>query len=127
MPDQKIKLSDLQLMVMKALWEHRTLSVSETHKLLNQEKPMALTTVATLLKRLQEKDIIGAEKQGRKLVYFPLVSESEVKNSMLGNMLQHLFNGKPAELVHHLVDHDDISEQDLNKIRQILTQEKEND
>ncbi|WP_395373595.1 BlaI/MecI/CopY family transcriptional regulator [Marinicella sp. W31] len=127
MPDQKIKLSDLQLMIMKVLWKHRSLSVSETHSLLNQKKPMALTTVATLLKRLQEKDIINAEKQGRKLVYFPLVSESDVKNSMLGNMLQHLFNGKPAELVHHLVDNDEISEKDLNKIRQILAQEKEND
>ena len=127
MPDQKIKLSDLQIMVMKVLWEHRTLSVSETHTLLNQSKPMALTTVATVLKRLQEKDIVGSEKQGRKLVYFPQVSESDVRNSMLGNMLEHLFNGKPAELVHHLVDNDEISESDLNKIRKILTQEKEND
>ena len=78
---QPIKLSDLQLLVMKVLWDHGKLSVSDAHQLLNEKKEMALTTVATLLKRMHEKDIVAFEKQGRQHLYYALISEQEVKTS----------------------------------------------
>ena len=127
MANTPIKLSDLQISVMKVLWENGKLSVSDAHKLLNQNKELALTTVATLLKRMQEKGIVDHEKQGRQYLYFPLVSEKDVKSSMLSNMLSSLFDGKPEELVHHLVAQDDVAEKDLEKIRQLLLQGKQND
>ena len=46
---------------------------------------------------------------------------------MLSNMLSHLFNDKPAELVHHLVDQDNITENELMLIRKILAKESTND
>ena len=124
---KNIKLSNLQISVMKVLWTHGKLNVSSTHQLLNQVKPLALTTVATLLKRMEEKGIVGFEKQGRQHVYFSHISEADVKSSMLSNMLSHLFNDKPAELVHHLVDQDNITEDELMLIRKILAKESTND
>lgn len=124
MKKEHIKLSNLQISVMKILWEHEKLSVSQAHQLLNQHKPMALTTVATLLKRMHEKSIVGFEKVGRQHLYYPLVSEREVKSSMLSNMINHLFNNEPAELVHHLVDQKDISEDELSLIRKMLERSK---
>ncbi|MBL4659358.1 MAG: BlaI/MecI/CopY family transcriptional regulator, partial [Alcanivoracaceae bacterium] len=62
---KNIKLSNLQISVMKVLWTHGKMNVSSTHQLLSQAKPLALTTVATLLKRMEEKKIVGFEKQGR--------------------------------------------------------------
>ena len=122
-----MKLSNLQISVMKILWNNEQISVRNVHKLMNEVKPIALTTVATLLKRMEEKNIVGFEKNGRQHVYFPLISESDVKSSMLGNMLSHLFNNKPAELVHHLVDQDNMNEDELVLIRKILSQEASND
>ena len=119
-----IKLSDLQLLVMKVLWDHGRLSVSDAHQLLNRKKEMALTTVATLLKRMQEKDIVAFEKDGRQHLYYALISEAEVKTSMLSNILANLFNGNPSELVHHLVAQDEVEQSDLDKIKQLLAQGK---
>ena len=127
MSTKNIKLSNLQISVMKILWNNEQISVRNVHKLMNEVKPIALTTVATLLKRMEEKNIVGFEKNGRQHVYFPLISESDVKSSMLGNMLSHLFNNKPAELVHHLVDQDNMTEDELVLIRKILSQEASND
>ncbi len=124
MKEEHIKLSNLQISVMKILWSQKRLSVSQAHKLLNKEKTMALTTVATLLKRMHEKGIVGFEKVGRQHFYHPLISEREVKSSMLGNMINHLFNNEPAELVHHLVDQEDISEDELTLIRKMLARSK---
>ena len=119
---KSIKLSNLQLVVLKVLWEKGPLTVAEVHSQVSIQRVLALTTVATLLKRLQEKDFVAFEKQGRSHLYYPLVSEKEVKSSMLGNMLQHLFDGKPDDLVHHLVDRNEINEEDLAKIKHLFSQ-----
>lgn len=120
-----IKLSQPQLDVMKILWQGGKSSVSEVHKQLNQTKPLALTTVATVLKRLKEKDIVAFEKQGRHYLYFAQVSENAVQSSMLGNLLKGLFNGKPEALVHQLVDQEDVSDEDIRKIKKMLSQNQE--
>ena len=109
-------------MVMKVLWKHGKTSVAEAHHYLNQQKEMALTTVATLLKRMAEKEIVGFEKEGRQLLYFPLISEQETKTSMLSSLLSNLFNDNPTELVHHLVSRDEVNQDDLDKIQALLKQ-----
>jgi BlaI family transcriptional regulator, penicillinase repressor len=125
--NKPVKLSELQLTVMKVLWQHQRLSVSQAQQLLNEQKPMALTTVATLLKRMHEKNIVHAEKQGRQFFYSPAITEAEVKTSMLSNLLNHLFDGNPSELVHHLVAQDEVKQDDIAKIQQLIDQEKSND
>lgn len=125
--NQAVKLSQSQLEVMKILWQQPKLSVSEVHQHLSQHKPLALTTVATVLKRLQEKGIVGHEKAGRQYLYHAKVTEGEVQSSMLGNLLDHLFNGKPETLVHHLVDQETVSNEDLKKIKALLDKEVNDD
>ena len=125
--NKPIKLSQSQIDVMKVLWQSPKLSVSDVHQQLNQHKPLALTTVATMLKRLQEKDIVGFEKVGRQFLYFAQISEAEVRSSMLGSLLTHLFDGEPEALVHHLVDQESVSDEDLKKIKDLLDQEVKRD
>lgn len=125
--DSKIKLSDLQIQLMKILWMHEKLPASEVHRLVNEQKELAPTTVATLLKRLQEKGCVDHEKQGRQFLYFAKVSEEEVKKSMLGSMLQNLFDGSPEQLVHHLVGQEDVKKSDLDKIHALLEKGKDHE
>ena len=125
--NQQVKLSQPQIELMKVLWAGGKLSVNEVHQQLNQAKPLAPTTVATMLKRLEEKDIVGFEKSGRQHLYYAQVSEAEVQSSMLGNLLDHLFNGQPDALVHHLVDQESVSQADLKKIKALLDQEVSDD
>jgi BlaI family penicillinase repressor len=122
-----IKLSQAQIELMKVLWQQDKLSVSQVHEQLSLHKPLALTTVATMLKRLQEKGIVGHEKSGRQYLYSARVSEHEVRSSMLGSLLNHLFDGEPEALVHHLVDQESVSEDDLQKIKALLDQEVNRD
>ncbi|MBV1911914.1 MAG: BlaI/MecI/CopY family transcriptional regulator [Kangiellaceae bacterium] len=122
MSGKSVKLSELQLMVMKVLWRHKKLSVSETHQILNRQKEMAPTTVATLLKRMHEKEILNVEKEGRQFLYSPAISENDVKTSMLSSILDSLFDGSPTELVHHLVAQDEVNQNDLDRIKQLLSE-----
>lgn len=123
--DSKIKLSDLQLMLMKVLWREGRLSAAEVHKLVSQEKELAPTTVSTMLKRMEDKQWLGYEKQGRQFLYYPLISEDDVKTSMLSSLLANLFDGRPEQLVHHLVDSEEVKPSDLEKIQSLLAKDQQ--
>lgn len=125
--DNKVKLSDLQLMLMKVLWREGRLSASAVHKLVSEEKALAPTTVSTMLKRMEEKQLLAYQKQGRQFLYYPIVSEDDVKTSMLSNLLANLFDGQPEQLVHHLVDSKEVESSDLTKIKALLAQHKNTD
>ena len=120
--DSKIKLSDLQLLLIKVLWQYGKLSASEVHKIVADQRELAPTTVATMLKRMQEKDWLGYEKQGRQFLFFAKISENDVKTSMLRNLLANLFDGSPEQLVNHLVHSDDVAKGDLEKIQAMLAE-----
>ena len=66
-----------------------------------------VSTVATLLSRLEKKGVVTHRKEGRQFVYRATVSRGDVRSSMVRGLTRTLFGGDPAALVQHLVvDHD---------------------
>ena len=51
-------LSDLQLAVMRVLWDKGEASAADVHRALRHSRPMAITTVATLLARLEKRAML---------------------------------------------------------------------
>jgi len=115
---EPVHLSDTQLELMRVLWRHGeadTKTVCEGLK-----KPLAYTTVATLLKRLEKRGIIEARAEDRKFIYVPLVSEDEVMTSMVTSLIGTLFKGDSSALVSHLLKKEEVSEDDLEKITRMI-------
>lgn len=117
---EKIKLDDLQLKIMKVLWRHKEASVVEILEELKNEREFALTTVATVLKRLHKKEIVDYRKVGRQFIYFPLISESQTRQSMTQSLVQKLFGGKSSILVNHLLQSSEFDEEELEHLRQLI-------
>ena len=113
-------LSDLQLSILRILWKRGEASAAEVQSALGKERPLALTTVATLLSRLEKRGILRHRNEGRLFVYSPMVSEDEVSHSMLGALVESVFGGDPAELISHLVARRDVSSGDLDRMRQLI-------
>lgn len=122
---QPVKLSETQLAIMRALWEAGEASTTAVHAALSPVTKQAYTTVATLLKRLDDRGVIASRREGRELIYRPLVSESDVRRSMVGDLVRNLFKGDPNALVSHLVDEKAIDEDDLDAIAQLIDQGEE--
>lgn len=115
-----IRLSDLQLDILKVLWKREQATTSEVHQSLAGSRDLAYTTVATLLKRLEEKGAIGHHQNGRQYVYFPRVGEGEIRSSMVIRLLDRLFRGDPAALVNHLLGDEQLAESDLRRIETLI-------
>jgi BlaI family penicillinase repressor len=122
-----IKLSDLQLDILKVLWARQQATTSEVHQALASSRDLAYTTVATLLKRLEEKGAIGHQQDGRQYVFFPKVEESEVRSSMVIKLLERLFRGDPAALVNHLLGDERLAESDLRQFEDLISNRSDKD
>jgi BlaI family penicillinase repressor len=117
-------LSDLQLAVMRVLWDKSEAPAIDVQRALKRTRPMAITTVATLLARLEKRGMVSHRADGRTFVYRPRVSEGDVRRSMLAGLVENLFRGDPAEVVQHLLASSDVSAGDISKIRELVDDAK---
>jgi predicted transcriptional regulator len=113
-------LSGLQLDVVRVLWRRREASAAEVHAALEDERGLALTTVSTILTRLEKRGIVRHRVEGRTFIYRAAVSEPQVRHSMVGSLLDSVFQGDPAELVNQLLSARDLSPGDLDRIRAMV-------
>lgn len=124
---QEVSLSDLQLMVMRALWEKPGSSTADVVEVLRTERSLAHTTVATLLTRLEKRGLVISSRDGRQLTYHAAVSESQVKRSMVSGLLSSLFAGDARALLTHLLREDEIKATDLEQMRALLNKKEKRD
>ncbi len=117
---QEIGLSDLQLAVMRVLWDSGESATATVAAVLAEQRGLAHTTVATLLSRLEKRGVVDSKRDGRQLVYRARVPESAVRRSMVSGLLGSLFGGDAKALVAHLLEEDEIAPQDLQRVRELL-------
>jgi predicted transcriptional regulator len=115
-----LELSELQLAVMRVLWQRKKAAVAEVQEALQAERGLALTTVATVLTRLEKAGLVSHRAAGRHYVYRPLVSEEEVRRSMVSVLAERLFEGDVAALVSHLVNAREVKPGDLARVKQLI-------
>jgi len=115
-----LELSELQLAVMRVLWQRKKAAVAEVQEALEPERGLALTTVATVLTRLERAGLVSHRASGRHYLYRPLVSEEEVRRSMVSVLAERLFEGDVAALVSHLVNAREIEPGDLARVKQLI-------
>jgi BlaI family penicillinase repressor len=114
------QLTDLQLALMRVLWDRGEATVAEMADALRPARELAPTTIATLLSRLEKRGVVGHTSQGRQYVYRPRVSESEVRHSMVSGLTDLLFGGDVAALMSHLLDAGSVRPGDLEKVRSLI-------
>jgi predicted transcriptional regulator len=111
------RLGELQLAILHVLWQRGEASVAEVHQALLAERGLAPTTIATMLQKLERKGVVAHRNKGRRFLYRPLIEESEVRRSMVGELTERLFGGDPMALVNHLLDEEEIDAGELARLR----------
>ncbi|HPF62231.1 MAG: BlaI/MecI/CopY family transcriptional regulator [Gemmatimonadetes bacterium] len=113
-------LTELQIAIMRLLWSRREATVAEVWEALYPERGLAQTTIATLLTRLERRGVVARRVDQRQYVYRPLVTESEVQQSMVGELTERLFSGDVTALVSHLLTSQDVAPGDLARLRELV-------
>ena len=109
---------------MKVLWERREASVGEMHQTLGSDAELAYTTVATMLRKMEDRSLVEHVEEGRKFVYRPAVTMDEVTRSMTADLIDRLFGGSLADAVSHLLESRDVSREELVRLEQLIRERK---
>ncbi len=116
-------LGDLQHAIMAVLWARGEATTAEVHEALRAERGLAPTTIATMLRKMEDKGVVEHRAEGRQFVYRPTVTEDEVRQSMVGELVERLFDGDAKALVAHLVSEHEIDPVELAALRRRLRSE----
>jgi len=122
---EPVSLTDLQLAIVRSLWERGESTVVEVQESLAPERQLAQTTVATILTRLEKRGIVAHESRGRLFIYRALVSEPQVRRSMVSELTDLLFDGSPAALISHLLSEKQIDAGDLDEVKRLISEAEE--
>lgn len=115
-----IRFTTRELDVMTVLWDRGPSTVAEVRRALDDE--LAYTTVLTVLRILEEKGHVGHTTEGRAHRYRPLVEREAAGGSALRRLTERLFSGSPELLLTRLVEDEDLSEEELRRMRDLLAE-----
>ena len=124
MPAKRIhRLGDLQLRILRVLWNLGEAYVSEVQEALSDEQ-LAYTTVATMLRKMEARGLVRDHEHGRRFVYRAAVAEARVTRSMSDDLVDRVFGGSLADAVSHLLTHREVSRQELERLEELIRQRK---
>jgi len=112
-------MSPAETEILRLVWESQKTTVQQVYDALPANRKVTYVTVATLLRRLEEKGYLKHRVRGKAFVYSPAVRKEEVINRTIGDLVQRLFGGNPVPLMQHLALHSEISDEDIEKLRDL--------
>jgi predicted transcriptional regulator len=89
----------LELLCLKALWRLEEANVKAVQGVVGETRPLAYTTIMTVLERLLRKGKLARRKVGRSFVYKALASQEELRRAAVRELLDGFFAGSEDELL----------------------------
>jgi BlaI family transcriptional regulator, penicillinase repressor len=116
----EIRLGRMELAIMNVVWSRGRATVQEVKDSFAYDKPVAYSTVLTMMRKLETKGYLKHEVADRTYVYLPTLSRADVRKGLLGDLLDRLFEGSPTLLVNNLIEQKHFNRKELDKIRKLI-------
>ena len=117
-------LTEAELEIMHVVWQLGDATVRQVHDVLSARRPVAYTTVMTMLGLLARKGHLKKEESGRAYLYRPAHPKGRVVSTMLDDFVSRVFRGSARPLVLALLKDRKLSKRDLDEIARIAEEEK---
>jgi predicted transcriptional regulator len=92
----------LELLCLKSLWSLGEGNVKDVQQIVTQTRPLAYTTIMTVLDRLVRKGKVSRRKVGRAFVYTPEASRDQMRRTAIAELLDGFFDGSERNLIEFL-------------------------
>jgi predicted transcriptional regulator len=113
-------LTDVELELMTILWRLGEGSVSDVMEQLPDGRDLAYTSVSTILRILEQKEILEARKEGRGHIYVPLLKKTDYESKIVKHVVDRVFEGTPVALVKQLLETVKLNESDLSELKSYI-------
>jgi len=113
--------TELELQILKLLWPSSPLLARDVQQLLAESgRDLAKTSVITTLNTMVDKKYLRRKKRGNSFLFSPRISEEEVSERVLGDVVDRVFDGSTAAVLATLFDVTSVNDDDLKDLRRII-------
>ena len=113
------KLTDTEKILMDLLWERETAFMKDLLDAFPEPKP-APTTVATLLKRMQNKNLVGYKTFGNSREYFPKIEKGKYFTGEMKGLINQFFNNSVTQFASYFTANAKLSQKELKELRDMI-------
>jgi BlaI family transcriptional regulator, penicillinase repressor len=118
-------LTPQELAIMKVVWRLDKATVRDVYEALRDRRPVAYTTVMTMMKILEEKGYLKKALVDRAHVYRPAQRRQQVVGAMVRDFLDRVFDGAPADLLVHLAKDNKLTDKQRRIVKQLIEEIEE--
>ena len=115
----KAKLTEAEKEIMDILWERKTAFMKDILEIFPEPKP-ASSTIATNLKRMQNKKLVGYKTFGNSREYFPMVEKETYFNQEMTSMIDRFFNSSVSQFASFFTANSKLSQKQLKELRDLI-------
>lgn len=112
--------TDGELEILRVLWERGPCSLGDVCTALRQGREVATTTVATMLRVMLDKGLVRRKAEGRAARWAAAVTHAAAAKSMIGKLVDGIFDGSAQQLVAHLVEEGQLSSNELAELKSLI-------
>jgi BlaI family transcriptional regulator, penicillinase repressor len=117
------RLGKVQRQIMEILWRDEQATARRITEELSRTQAIARSTVQTLLRKLEAKEIVTHEVADRKFIFRPLYQPADIEASATSELLTRVFQGSVYGLVAHLFRHEVITPEERQQLRELIEEE----
>lgn len=116
------RLPDAELEVMACLWQLREATARQLREAMLNYRPMAHTSMVTLLGRLEDKGMVKRARGpvGKAFVYWPLRRPGKTYRRVVGDVLERIFGGSKPALIASLFEIGPPTAAELAELQKLL-------
>lgn len=114
------QLTELEMELMKVLWETGPATVQTVREKLRGRRELAYTTVQTMLNILHRKGKVRRTLKDRAYCYRPAVGRQKAMAQVLGDLIERVFGGSAESLVLGLVETRHLSREKLAELNRLV-------
>ena len=117
-------LGELQKRVMEAVWRLGQATTRQVWEQLNRKRPLAYTSVLSIMQRLERAGWLRHQVEGRAYVYEAVLSRDQEGRRSLKEFIQKVFQGDSQVVFQHLIEDEALSDRDLLALRRLIDQKR---
>lgn len=114
------QLTEVELELMQIVWQLGEGTIRDVFEALPKGRDLAYTTVATMIKILEQKGAVKCHKGERAILVKPRIQKAEYESASLKHLNTNVFNGDTTSMVSRLLDDGELSKDELLALRKLL-------
>lgn len=123
--NELLELTEAEWTIMKVVWENEPCAAGTVQEALAEEKGWAYSTVKTTMDRMVGKGLLEIKKIRNLQLFSASISKANARKGEFHKMLGRAFDGALGPMMQYLVEHEKLSDDDLQQLRKLVSQPKE--